>query len=332
MITNEEFFMVHSLFKQGNSIRGITKQTGLNRRTITKKLKQDNNMVKKRSYNSKLDDFKSYIIQRVKDTFPKRISSPALLSELIDMGYTGKIRILSEFVSSIFKDIKPEEPVIRFETKPGQQMQVDWTTLRTGRNPLYCFLSVLGYSRFSFIYFTDNLRLDTFIDCHIKAFNYYGGITQTVLYDNLKSVMIKRNAYGAGIHKLNDAFLDFSKSLGFIPRLCMPYRPKTKGKVERFAGFLKQNFYYPLRSKLKNTPIDLTPELLNSYGSSWLETINQRIHGTTKKRPLDMFNEEKTFLMPLISYAFKEKHIELPDIKIASPSVESYEFLLGGLL
>ncbi len=62
MIIEEEFSMVHSLFKQGNSIRDIAKQTGLNRRTVTRKLKQDKNVIKKRPYKSKLDDFRPYII------------------------------------------------------------------------------------------------------------------------------------------------------------------------------------------------------------------------------------------------------------------------------
>jgi transposase len=68
------------------------------------------------------------------------------------------------------------------------QMQTDW---RNGRDPIHCFLSVLGYSMYSFIYFTDNLRLETFLDCHMKAFSYYGGITKTALYDNLKSARIE---------------------------------------------------------------------------------------------------------------------------------------------
>ena len=205
MITKEEFIMVHSLFKQGKSIRQIAESTGLNRRTVTKKLKEDKNIMRKRQYKSILDNFKPYIDKRVKDTMPARISSPALMVELAGMGYAGGERTLRKYVSSVFSSLSlPEEPLVRFETAPAEQMQVDWTTLRTGRNPLYCFLSVLGYSRYSFIYFTDNLRLDTFIDCHLKAFSHYGGIPKTVLYDNLKSVMIKRNAYGEGLHKLND--------------------------------------------------------------------------------------------------------------------------------
>ena len=334
MITKEEFNMVHLLFKQGNSINEISKTTGLNKRTVIKRLKEDSLQMKKRIYPSLLDDFKPYIDKRVAGMLPRRISSSVMLSEIQNMGYKGKVRILRDYIALTYgkNNLIKEEPLIRFETAPGVQMQIDWTTLRSGRDPVHCFLSVLGYSRYSFIYFTDNLRLETFLDCHTKAFSYYGGITKTALYDNLKSVMIKRNAYGEGLHKFNDAFLDFSKSLGFIPRLCMPYRAKTKGKVERFARFVKENFYYPLKSKLKNTHVEITPELLNNYGSSWLENINARIHGTTGKRPVDLFNEEKTYLLPVTEYKFSRNYIAPPELKIDTARIESYEVLLGGAL
>ena len=100
-------------------------------------------------------------------------------------------------------------------------------------------------------------------------------------------------------------------SLKTFQVLNCPYRAKTKGKVERFARFVKENFYYPLRAKLKNTGIEITVELLNTYSFSWLETINSRIHGTTGKRPAEMFAEEKKYLMPLVDY---KPIYEIPEI------------------
>ena len=102
--------------------------------------------------------------------------------------------------------------------------------------------------------------------------------------------------------------------------------------VERFARFVKENFYYPLKSKLKNTQVEITPELLNNYGSSWLENINARIHGTTGKRPVDLFNEEKRYLLPVTEYKFSRNYIAPPELKIDTARIESYEVLLGGAL
>ncbi|WOE68830.1 DDE-type integrase/transposase/recombinase [Hydrogenimonas thermophila] len=70
---------------------------------------------------------------------------------------------------------------------------------------------ILGYSRYAYVHFTDNMRYETFEECHKKAFEFFGGIPKNILYDNLKSVVIQRNAYGATKHKFNKGFLDFSK-------------------------------------------------------------------------------------------------------------------------
>ena len=293
--------MIHTLRSQGLSIRQISKILGLNRRTVSKRLKEEDlKPYPKRSHPSKLDDYKDYIEERIHQAYPDRIPSTVILREIEDMGYTGSLRTLQKHTKTIYDSISSKrgennDEIIRFETGKGYQGQVDWTTIKSGKKPIYAFVMVLGYSRTAFAYFTDNMRQDTFCSCHIKAFDYFGGMPKTVLYDNLKSVVIQRDKYGKNRHGINNDFLDFSKGL-FIPKLCKPYRAKTKGKVERFNSYLKNNFYKPLRAKLKNTNLEITPELLNSYIFSWLETANNRIHATTKRRPFDMLKEEYGFL------------------------------------
>lgn len=82
----------------------------------------------------------------------------------------------------------------------------------------------------------------------------------------------------------------------FIHKLCKPFRPKTKGKVERFNHYLKNNFYEPLKSALKNSGIELSKELLNSNLSEWLYEANSRIHGTLKSKPCDLLKDEVKYL------------------------------------
>lgn len=139
---------------------------------------------------------------------------------------------------------------------------------------------------------------DTWQDCHTKAFEYFGGMPQTILYDNLKSVVIQRDKYGKGNHSFNADFLAFSKGK-FTPRLCQPYRAKTKGKVERFNHYLKANFYVGLKSSLKGSGVAINHQLLNRYIFAWLEHANERIHATTSKRPKDMLKDELACLSPL---------------------------------
>ncbi|WP_052297307.1 IS21 family transposase [Hippea maritima] len=199
MISKEEFVVIHTLHSQGLSIRQISKILGLNRRTVSKRLKEEDlKPYSKRSYPSKLDGYKDYIRTRINQAYPDRIPSTVVLREIADMGYTGSLRTLQKYTKTIYDSIDPKrgknsEEIIRFETEKGFQAQVDWTTIRSGQKPIYAFVMVLGYSRAAFVYFTDNMRQDIFQSCHIKAFDYFGGIPKTILYDNLKSVVIQRD-------------------------------------------------------------------------------------------------------------------------------------------
>ena len=346
MISKEEFIVIHTLKERGYSIRHIAKTLCLDRRTVTKRLKEKElQPYKSRKYPSKLDPYKEYIKKRVIDTLPNRIPAPVVLEEIKKQGYKGSIRILQEYIRTIIQSPKKEEKLIRFETDPGYQAQVDWTTIRSGKNPIYAFVMVLGYSRMAFVYFTDNMKQETWQECHTKAFAYFGGTPQTILYDNLKSVVIQRDKYGKNQHGFNNDFLDFAKD-NFIPKLCKPYRAQTKGKVERLNLYLKNNFYIPLKSSLKGSSITITPMYLNMNIFTWLEKANSRIHGTTKQRPVDMFKEEKQYLRAFYSTPLREdrlmqenqkdivnikEDITIPNIDISyHTTISDYERVLGG--
>lgn len=308
MIDKEEFIVIHTLHKRGYSIRAISNIVGLDRRTISKRLKEkDLKPYKKIEYKSKLDLFKDYIIERVNQATPDKIPSTVIYEEIKKYGYDGKIRTLQTFLSTLKNNVKAED-IIRFETKPSYQAQVDWTIIRSGKSPIYGFVMVLGFSRMAFVYFTDNMRQTTWQDCHVKAFEYFGGVPQTLLYDNLKSVVIQRDKYGKNQHGFNNDFLEFAKD-NFIPKLCKVYRAKTKGKVERFNHYLKNNFYIPLKASLKNSSITIDSTLLNSKIFSWLEYANSRVHDTTKKKPIELFKEEKQLLKPFYSSVKEVKNI-----------------------
>jgi len=345
VISKEEFIVIHTLKAKGYSIRHIARTLGLDRRTVTKRLKEKElQPYKVRKYPSKLDPYKEYIKKRVINTLPDRIPAPVVLEEIKKQGYKGSIRILQKYIGTIIQYPKKEEKLIRFETDPGYQAQVDWTTIRSGKNPIYAFVMVLGYSRMAFVYFTDNMKQDIWQECHIKAFEYFGGTPQTILYDNLKSVVIKRDKYGKNQHGFNNDFLDFAKD-NFIPKLCKPYRAQTKGKVERLNLYLKNNFYIPLKSSLKGSNITITPMYLNMKIFSWLEKANSRIHGTTKQRPIDMFKKEKQHLRAFYATPLtnkntitqeitksKEGGVIMPNIDISyHTTISDYEYILGGV-
>ncbi|RTK99627.1 MAG: IS21 family transposase [Proteobacteria bacterium] len=342
MITQQEFIMIHELKKQGYSIRAIARITGKDRKTISRHLKNDQLAVIKRTNNkqSKLADFEGFIIERVAQS-KARIPSIVILKEIRELGYTGKLRILQDFLKREYDKRLKDDPVVRFETAPGYQAQVDWTTVRNGKSPIHAFVMTMGYSRTSFVIFTNNMAEDTLIKCHDQAFNYFGGVPQTILYDNMKTVVDVRDAYGEGKHKFNSQFHNYAKDTGFVIKLCQPYRAKTKGKVERFNQYLKSNFYRPLVSKLNcGGIIEITIELLNSYINAWLNEANNRIHGTTNKRPVDLLQEE---LSALNQYVVKVLPQQLPLAKstlniellpkvalvpIQQPSLNNYDRLV----
>ncbi|QBY45541.1 Integrase core domain protein [Arsenophonus nasoniae] len=109
-----------------------------------------------------------------------------LFDEVVENGYQGGIAQLRRFVCQFKPSIVPEV-VVRFETQPGQQMQIDFTSIRRGKKSLKAFVATLGYSRASYVKFFDNERAESWQQGLREAFDYFGGVPQEVLCDNAKS-------------------------------------------------------------------------------------------------------------------------------------------------
>lgn len=291
---------IRVLARRGMGLRQIARQLGLSRNTVRRYLRQPplQGYGPRAPRATKLDPFKEYLQARVEAARPRWIPATVLLRELHERGYDGGISQLKAFVAP-FKQ-PPAEPVIRFETDPGVQMQADFTTVRRGRDPLLAFVATLGYSRASFVRFTVDEDAVTLVTCLRAAFEFFGGVPQHVLLDNAKTVVIERDAYGDGLHRWHRELLALADSHGFVPKLCRPYRAKTKGKVERFNGYLKGSFLVPLAATLKQCGLKLDAEAANAHVGRWLtEVANVRIHGTTGERPADRLLIERDALLPL---------------------------------
>jgi len=192
------------------------------------------------------------------------------------------------------------EPLIRFETDPGRQMQADFATIRRGRDRLAAFIATLGWSRATYVEFVTDERLETLLGCHERAFNFFGGVPREVLYDNMRTVVTDRDKYGPGLHRYNRTFLDFARHYGFLPRLCRPFRAKTKGKVERFIGYLRRSFYIALASQFRADGLKVDRDTANARVGTWLrEVANARVHATTGEVPLVRLELEHGRLQPL---------------------------------
>ena len=245
----------------------------------------------------KLDEFKPYLSQRIDQASPRWIPATVLLREIQERGYAGGISQLKEWLAPM-KAAEPD-PVVRFETPPGQQMQADFTHVRRGRDPLLALVATLGYSRATYVSF--GVREDATSLCTglREAFDYFGGVPEHVLFDNTKAVVIERDAYGAGLHRWNDEMNELAEHCGFTPRLCRPYRARTKGKVERFNSYLKGSFVVPLASSLEASGLWLDVEVANRHVRRWLDEVaNVRIHGTTGVAPMALLPAERAVMLP----------------------------------
>jgi len=175
------------LHKHGASIRELARMTGHSRNTVRRYLRGGEIAERRKPAGKraeKLDDFKDYIVARMRAASPERIPAAVLFREIKERGYQGGETRVKQFVRTLIPE-PVAEPIIRFETEPGQQMQADWATVGRGTDRLSVFIATLGWSRMTYVEFCDDERVETLIRCHENAFVAFGGVTREVLFDNL---------------------------------------------------------------------------------------------------------------------------------------------------
>lgn len=302
MLDNEGFMEIKVLRHQGKSLRAIAAEVGCAVNTVRRYLEQPERTryAARRSVRPKLGPFEAYLRERIAAAGGERLPAVVLAREIRDRGYRGSDRQVARLVR-VLRPQPVAEPLVRFETAPGEQLQVDWVEFRrTPGDALAAFVAVLGYSRATYVEYVSDERIATLLGCHRRAFEYLGGVPRTVLYDNIKTVVIKRDAYGPGRHQFHPTFLDFARHHGFLPRLCRPYRAKTKGKVERTNRYVRHSFHVPLLTLLRRDGLELDVATANVEVRRWLrEVANARVHGTTGQVPAVMLAAERAALLPL---------------------------------
>jgi transposase len=178
------------------------------------------------------------------------------------------------------------EPVVRFETPPGLQGQVDFGTCQLPWGRRHALLVVLGYSRLLWMRFYPRQNMTTLIRGLESAFEYFGGVPQELLFDQMRSVVLSDERLGGSGLIMNAEFARFSAHWGFRARACRPYRAKTKGKVERPIRYVRQSFFYGRTF--------LNDEDLNTQGELWLQRIcNARRHRTLAEAPRTRFERDE---------------------------------------
>ncbi len=271
----------------GWSKKKLAEKFNIDRKTVRKILNNEHfKGYKPRPQKAKLmDSWQEFIEQRAPQV---DFNATKLYLELMTKGFPGSYSLVKQAVRPL-RDVfrAAERAFIRFETPPGKQAQVDWGSskiLLGGKEVrIHIFVMVLGYSRAIYVEFTLDEKLDTLLGCHQNAFVWFGGCPEEILYDNMKTVVLDRSSGQLHFHP---GFLDYAKLHGFTPRACQPARPQTKGKVESGVRYVKRSF-------LPGETFE-TVEHANNEVRHWIrEVADARIHGTTHRKPVELFAEEK---------------------------------------
>jgi transposase len=289
---------IHEFHEEGWSKRQIARKTGLSRKSVHRALNSQQppaHVGRKRG--SVLDGHQAWLLAHMERT--PTITAARLHAMLIDDGVKVGASIVREHVARLRPRARKAYLTLHFQ--PGECAQVDWGTvgsveIENCRRRLSVFVMVLAHSRMLYAEFTLMERMEHWLAAHARAFEFFGGVPQRVMIDNLKTG-VKNNHPGEET-VFNSTYLDFAGHYGFKPVACTPYKPNQKGRVENAVGYIKKAFV--AGRELKHVPA-LAEALKN-----WLANgANIRVHGTTGKIPADVFaEEERPVLQPLPAYPY----------------------------
>ena len=288
MLRSGTIIMIREKAQAGKSSYAIGKELGISKNTAKKYLQLQEEAPAKIDRPSKLDAYKPLLHQLMDSGI---FNCVVLLERLQAEGYNGGISVIKDYVHP-YRPAKHIPAVRRFETLSGKQAQMDWGICQYedsggSIHKVPAFVMILGASRAKYVEFTARCDLSSLERCMVNAFLYFGGIPETVLTDNMKTVVVGREA---GKPIWNTQFADFGVDMGFVPKVCRIRSPQTKGKVERLVRYVKDNFI-PGRSF-----VDLGD--LNRQALAWCHSVDSRAHGTTGEIPLQALKEEKLRALP----------------------------------
>lgn len=342
MYGREKRVLLREYLEQGWSKSALAARLGIGRRTVHRWIESgqmerdmDDEAVHYKSRppaERKIDPYGPIIEARLQ-AYPL-LSAVRLHEEIKAAGYVGSYTQVKEYV----RQVRPVvvDPVIRFETPPGHQGQVDFAHFRLPWGRRWALLVVLGFSRLLWLYFFPRQDMRTLFAGLEQAFAFFGGVPHELLFDQMKSVIVDDERLHGGRLVENAEFLRFAHHWQFRARACRPYRARTKGKVERPIRYVRENFFYGRTF--------LNDEDLNAQGQQWLRQVaNVRIHGTTSERPQERFErDERTALNSLASRPYRSLILSLadaptiralptpPQLQVQRRPLEVYTRIVGG--
>jgi len=275
---------------------------------------------KERKYHTILEPYKEIIKNKIETRNIPATGIYDLLKSKYD--YKGSYSTVKNFVSKHKKEIE-NNLTIRFNTVKGYQSQVDWKENLKLHNKdgdeyvVNIFLMVLGYSRYKYIELTADKTSDTLFRSLTNAFEYFKGTTETILFDNMKTI-VDHTKSSYGNLKLNTSAEIFAKDAGFKIITCKPYTPKTKGKVETLAKIMNRLKAYDYEF------IDW--DELNNIVKKLLYKLNyEEKSQATNEYPINRYKKEKEYLIPINTELLKTHYTKVKLYKVTKESMILYK-------
>jgi transposase len=237
---------------------------------------------------------------------------------LDDPGFSGSLSAVKRLCLRLggAKEVDAGDVVIPVETVAGESAQVDfgsvgllWDPKEKRMRVAYAFVMVLGHSRHQFSKLVFDQKVETWLALHVEAFAWFGGVPEVMVPDNLKSAVVKAAFDVRTEPVLNRSYRELARHYGFKIDPTPPYSPEKKGKVEAGVKYVKTNF---MRTIGEERDVDV----LNEQLVRWVvEVAGRRVHGTTRRRPLELFEEvERTALHPLPTVAWSPMSWRSPQV------------------
>jgi len=309
MLGMEKYIAIKTLRERGYSKTKIAKMLGCGRKTVRKILMELESgkeiVIKKKTTPKMLDIYKDYIMVKVEE----ELSAVRIYQDLVkEKGYEGSYETVALYVKGLKNVVNV---YMRLHSLPGEEAQVDFGYV--GRvvcvdgklKKVWVFSMGLSYSRYRYYEAVFSQDVKTFIQCHINAFKFFGGVPKTVKIDNLKSAILEASFYEPLYQR---EYLNFAKYYGFAPIPCRIATPTDKGKAESNVKYVKNGFF---KGRLfKGSTFEEGLIRCNTELMDWTNNIcNKKVHSTIKEVPFDKFNNEeaKTLLsLPTVDYEISE--------------------------
>jgi len=268
-----DWAQARTMAAEGRSQREIARALGINRRTAKRLIEADEPPRYEREPTGSMLDPLEAVIAKVIEECPE-IKAPRMTEILRDHGYCGSVDLVKRRLS----ELRPRSarPAQRTGYRPAQVMQFDWAEMPTRpkiagkERRVYAVLASLPYSGAQTAHFSLEMTAESFLEGHVRAFEWLSGVPRECVYDNLRSVVARRQ--GSEV-RWAERFTHLRGHYAFHATACTPATPREKGSVEAAVRYLKTGFWPARRFS------DL-PELEGQY-CEWRDDIaNTRIHAS----------------------------------------------------